>query len=811
MALTHEIRFALRGLMRRPGYAVVALLTIAIGIAVNTSIFSVVRAVLLRPLPYEHPASLTVFRQRSAATGFYISVSIPNYRDWGQTARSFQHYGADAGWGWVLTGRGPAELVNGRAVLGEFFQTLGVKPVLGRLIPAAETEPGAPLNVVLGYGFWQRQFGGDSAALGQTLVLNEQPYTVVGVLPQGWGWPNPTQEVYVPMGTIPNLPWDDRGSSFGTGIVARLAPGVTFDLARQDLDRVGRVVAEQAADGAAIPELHSATEQFVGDVKTPLYALLGGVAFVLLIAVANVANLQLARGEERRHEVAVRTALGAGRRRLVRQMLVESLVLSGVGGVLGVALAFAGVRALIPILPSGIPDALLARIGIDPVVLVFAVVLIVATGVLFGVVPALRATRVDPVHEMKNEGRTIAGRGRLRQSLVVAEVALAMVLLIGAGLMVRSLDALRSTDKGFDPEHVLAARMALPNKYADSTSWIQFHEQLVGDLQRLPGVEHAAVSLLVPLTGRSWEMRAAPEGVALDSAQRTSFLFNMVSDDYFQTLGVPLLEGRGFTPADRRDATPVAVVDERMAERFWPGESAVGKRIFLGDLAGGTMHDNPIPMYRTIVGVVKNVRHYELQEPSRVQGYIPFRQAYHRWGVGLSLMVRTAGDPAARASQVRNALAAVDPDVPLYQTRTLQSVVDDALSANRSMGKLFTLFGALALALAGIGIFGVMSYTVAQRTRELGIRMALGANARDVLRSVLGRGMTVAGLGVAIGLVVTPPLTRLVSGLLFGVRPFDAATYAALALFLLAVAGLAAYLPARRATRVDPVIVLKEQ
>jgi len=811
MALGQNIRFALRSLARRPGFATVALLTIAVGIAANTAIFGVVRAVLLEPLPFERANELVTLDQRDAETDFHISLSIPNYRDWNERQRSFASFGAAAGWGFVLTGSGPAEVVRGRVILGDFFKVLGVEPYAGRLIPGAETDIGAEPTAVLGYGFWQRQFGGRQDAVGETLLLDGRPYTVVGVVPPGWGWPDADQEFYLPMGTVPDLPWDDRESSFGTRAIARLAPGTTVQMAREDMARVGREVRAEHPEGGVIPEVRTLGDYLVGDARTPLYALVGGVAFVLLIAVVNVANLQLARGEDRHRELAVRTALGASRGTLIQQLLVESLVLSTIGGVLGVGLAWLSVRAIVPLLPAGIPAALLDRIGIDPVVLAFAAALVVTAGVLFGVVPALRAARVDPAHHMNSEGRATTGRGRLRNALVTAEVALAMVLLIGAGLMVRSFQALRSTDKGFVADHILTARLSMPDQYQDQQAWTAFYQRLLPSIAALPGVTRSAATLLVPLAGRSWEMRAVPEGRPLEEMDQHSFLFGIVSDDYFRTLGVPLVEGRGFTEADRADATPVAVVDERMAQEFWPGESAIGKQVFLSDFAPGSTHEHPIPIYRTVVGVAKNVRHYELAEPSRIEAYIPFRQAYQRWGLGLTLLLKTERNPESLATAVRREVAALDPDVPLSQVNTLQSLVNDELSANRSMGALFTMFGLIALLLAAIGVFGVMSYSVAQRTREMGIRMALGADARHVRAAVLQRGVAVSGLGIGLGLIAAPMLTRLVSGLLYGVSPFDPATYGALAAFLLGVAGVAAYLPARRATRVDPVIVLREQ
>lgn len=812
--LRQDFRFAIRQLRRRPGFTSVAVLTLALGIGATTAIFSVIHAVLIEPLPFEDAHELVTLDQQDAETGFPVSLSIPNYRDWRDRNRSFEYFGAAVtSWDLTLTGRGPAEVLDGCIVIGEFFETLAARAHAGRLIPAEQTEPGADPQVVLAYGFWQRQFGGDTAILGQTLVLDGKPYTAVGVLPQGWGWPSPDQDVYLPMGVLSDLPWDARHSSFGARAIARLLPGMTVEAAQEDMARVTREVMEATPQGAVIPEVRSFTEFFVGSARPRLLALVAGVGFVLLIAVANVANLLLARGEDRRQEVALRTALGASRSGLLRQMLTESLVLAAAGGTLGTILAWLGVGALVSLVRAGVPAQLLDRVDVDPVVLLFSASLVVATALLFGFLPALRASRVHPGHEFMGQVRVTAGRGRLRHALVAGEVALAMVLLIGAGLMIRTLGALQSVEKGFKVEGLLTARLTLPDSYRTQEGrWIGFYERLISELRTSPGVERSVASLLVPLDGRSWEWRAAPEGEPLDGFAPHSFLANIVSEGYFRALGVAILEGRGFAAADRQDSEPVAVVDERMAERFWPGESAVGKRVFLAEFAPGSTSENPIPLYRKVVGVARNVRHYELAEPSRIQAYVPFRQAFDDdGGAELAVLLETIGDPEALVPTLRRQVAALDPDVALHSVRSMQDWVDEELGPSRAMGRLFGLFGVVALVLAGIGIFGVMAYMVAQRTREVAIRMAVGADARRILGTVLGRGVAVSAVGVAVGFAAASLLTRLVRGLLYGVSPFDPVTYLALAALLLGVAATAAYLPARRATRVDPMATLREE
>lgn len=807
-----DLRHALRQLRRSPGFTAAAVLTLGLGIGATTAIFSVVQGVLLEPLPFENPESLVTMDQVQVENDVPMSLSIPNFRDWRDRNRVFERVAAAAPHALILSGRGPARVVQGRAILGEFFETLGVAPHRGRLIPGEETEPGADRVVVLAHGFWERELGGDPGILGEGLVLDGRVYTVAGILPPRWGWPNPEQDVYLPMGTVPGLPWDGRDQAFGARAIARLLPGTALETAQSDLDRIGREIQDEDPQGAVAAEVRPFQDYFVGDARAGLWALLAGVGLLLLVAVVNVTNLLLVRGEDRHSELAVRTALGAGRGRILRQLLAESLVLSAAGGALGIGLAWVAVAVLLPSLPNTVPQFLLGRVRIDAGVLGFSAGLAAVASLLAGLVPAVRASRAAPVTEMRGRGGASSRGGRLRHAFVAMQVATTLVLLLGAGLLVRSSGALRAVDKGFDADGVLTARLSLPDQYRDEESrWTGLYRQLLSDLSAVPGVETASASLLIPLDGRSWETRAAPEGEPLNGSPPHSHLFNIVSDDHFSTLRIPILEGRGFNAEDRRDGTPVTVVDERMAELFWPGESAIGKRVFLGEFAPESTHEQPIPMYRTVIGVAGHVRHYQVAEPSLIQSYTPYEQRFRGRGQELGILLRTAGPPESLAPSLRRVVGDLAPDVALRNVRSLESYVSDDLGATRAMGRLFALFGGLALALAGVGIFGVVAYAVRRQTRELGIRMAMGADARRILVLVLRGTMGASGIGVAIGLATALVVTRLLEGLLFGVSPFDPPTYALLTLFLLTVAAGAASLPALRATRVDPTEVLRHE
>lgn len=801
-----------RALARRPGFALVGIVTIALAIAGNAAIFSILKAVLLDPLPWRDAGELVTIDVKSTR-GFYVSTSIPNYRDWRDRTRSFQQYGGEAGWGFILTGRGQAEVVSARAVIGDLFPLLGLEPQLGRLFGAAETELGSEPIVVLGSRYWTTRFGANPAILGQALVLDGRPHTVVGVLRPDAGYPNADVNLYVPMGSIPDLPWEDRGSSFGTRIVARLAPGVTAAAALEDLNQATRAVVEQEGRDIATPEVRSLTTYFVGDVDTQIWILMGAVGFVLLIAVANMGNLTLARAEDRRREIAVRTALGAGRKALIRALLSESVMLSIAGGTVGLVLSLGAVRLALPLLPDTVPAALRERIGIDVGVAAFAFVVAALAGALAGLVPALRLSDPDLAQDLREGSRGTggAGRQRLRAGLVVTEVALALVLLIGASLMLQSLRNLRSADKGFNDEGVLTVRVPLADdRYGTRERRLGFYQELLTRAEALPGVQSAAMALLLPLSQRSWELGVLPDNMPYDREQQQSVLFNVVSPSYFETMGVSLLDGSVFTGAERDETELVAVIDETMAAKFWPGERAVGKRITI-DLAEGSTDDRPIPLYRTVIGVVKNVRHYDLSTPSRIQVYVPMGQPLARWGATLNLILRAGVPPMALLPIVAREIEAMDPAVPPSGARPLSEYVAGDLSTSRAMGAVLGVFGALALVLSAVGIFGVMSYMVLRRTKEIGIRVALGAAPAQVAAWVARYGVRLAAVGIAAGLLGAAVLTRVLRGLLYEVGPLDPVLYALLSVVLLGVAALATYLPARRAARVDPVTALSQE
>ena len=810
-SLLRSFQLAARGLFRRPGFAAVCIATIAIAIAANTAVFSVVHGTLLRPLPFRDPERLVTFDTR-ANTGFLISLSIPNYRDWRDRNRAFEAFAGQAPWTLRLTGRGPAQIVEARAVLGDLFGTLGIPAVLGRVFGAAEApdhEGGEPV-AVLGHSFWQERFGGDPGLLGQTLRLGGKNYTVVGVLAPEAGFPNPQVEVYLPMATLSELPWDDRDSGFGADALARMRPGVTLAAAREDMARVNREVEELAGKTASKAEVRSLEAFYVGDVRGQLWILMGAVGFVLLIAVANVGNLMLARGEDRYRELAVRSALGAARGRLVGLLLTEALLISVVGGALGAGLAYLAVGALVPLLPTEIPAILRSHVRVDATVLLFGIGLALLVGLGFGLVPALRSTRVNLAGAFKSGARTTdAGRGGLRSTLVVVEVALALVLLVSAGLMLKSLDRLLHVDKGFDARNVLTGAVSPSGaRIPDAERWRGFYDELRQRAEALPGVRSAAFALLLPLAHRSWELRIHPEGVPVLRETGQSVLYNIVSPEYFATFGVALVRGRGFNAGDRESTVPVAIIDETMAAKLWPNDDPIGKRVTFESSSDSA---DAVPVYRTVIGVAKNVRHYELMTLSRIEVYVPLDQAGRRWGNAMRIALKTEGEPERATTALRALVAQMDKDATLWQVQPLEAYVDAATARSRAMTRMLSGFGAGALLLAALGIFGVMSYAVTRKTREIGIRVALGAAPRDVLRWVGGRALSLTGLGLLLGAAGAAALTRVLGKALFQVSPLDPLTYIWVMLVLGGVALLAAWLPARRAARVEPVTILNEE
>jgi predicted permease len=803
--LRQDVVHAVRALRRRPWLAGVAIATMAIAIAANSAIFSIVSAVLIKPLPFPRPSQLVTMDSRSYK-GFSVSTSMPNYRDWRDRTRSFQSFAGSAGWDMTLTGEGPARVLEGRALVGDFFGLLGMRPALGRL-PAADEladHAGMPAIAVLGNGFWREHFGGDVSVVGRTMRLEGVPYTIVGVLPAGVGFDDPSIEIYFPMGSLPGLPWDDRDSGFGMRGFARLKPGVDQQAAQQDLDRVGREV-RAGSPTAALPELHSLTEYLVGDVQGQLRILMAAVVFVLLITVANVGNLLMARAEERQRELQVRAAIGAGRGDLARLLLVEAVVLAVAGGAVGIVLAFVALQVLVPLLPTDLPALLVQRVHVDGIVLAFSVLATVAAGILAGLGPVLKFARSPSGVTLRSGARVSAGSNRLRWSLVVLEVTLAVVVIVGAGLMVTSLNRLAHVDKGFQETGVLTVAVG-PASFGDSAkTWRAFYAELKDRAAALPGVRAAALTMLVPLSHRAWELRIHPAGVPVADATGQSVLYNVVSPEYFPVFGIALLRGRGFAPSDRDGAPLVTVVDETLAERFWPGADPIGQRVtFERDSAGA-------PVYRTVVGVARNVRHYDLRVPSRIQVYVPALQTAQRCCMTLRLALQTAVPPAQVVGPLRAMVAQLSAESPVTQIETLTEYVDHALAAPRAMTRVLAVFAGVALGLAALGVFGLVSFDVSRRLREIGIRVALGASAAGVVAWVVRRAVGPALVGVAVGLVAAAFLTRVLASLLFEVSPLSLPVYGAAAASLGAIAILAALLPARRATQVNPVVILSEE
>ncbi len=803
-----DFRQAIRGLLRRPGFTLLAVGALALGVGASTAVYSLVQNVLLDGLPYEEPERLVTPDARTPQ-GFLVSLSIPYYREWSERSRSFTDWGGSAGWSFVRPGVDGSEFLNARLVLGDFFATLGLRPALGRLPTGAETWPGAEPHVVLGDAYWRRAFGGDPRVIGEPFTTDRFVGTIVAVLPPGAGYPSAEVEVYLPIGVMADLPWDERLESFGMRAVARLAPGVTLESAQSDLSDVAAGLAAEYGEPVALPELRRLEDLFLADVRTGIWTLMGAVTLLLLIACANVANLALARGEGRARELAVRTALGAGRGRLVGLLLTESALLAALAGALGVAFAALVVGPLPSLLPLDLPALVAGRVSLNAPVLAFAMAITVLSAAIFGLLPALRLGLRGDRHRLYQGTRTAGGGGRearrLRDGLVVTQVAMSLVLLVGAGLLTRSLHRLANVDKGFVAEHVISARLQAQEGTFDSVERRHaFYDELVAELEASPDVLSAAATQLIPLVPRSWERVIAPEGASLDVNEMASVLYNVVSPKYFQTLGIPLLRGRAFSESDRDGAVRVAIIDETMAARFWPGEDPIGKQVTFNPPAP----DHP-PTWMTVVGVAANTRHYELESQSRIQIYVPMRQAPP---MGLSVAVKHRPGAAAQAADLlRRTLAELEPGIAIADLRPLDDRVADALGTRRALGGVTVLFGTFAALLASFGIFGVLSLAVARRRQELGVRMAVGATPAHVLHLVLRYGVSLAAIGCGLGLLGALAGNRLIATLLFHVHPFDPLIYATVTAAMLAVAAAAALAPAARAARTDPMEALRHE
>jgi predicted permease len=816
--LLADLRHAVRRLGRAPAFALISVVTLALGIGANTAIFSLVSAVLLRPLPYED-ADRVVMLWTDTRPGETTWLSAREITTYGDEAKTLQGIAGATSVGANLTGGDEPERVIGAAVTPNAFPILGVDPQLGRAFVEAEGAPGGDEVVVLGHGLWQRRFGGAPDIVGQVIQVNGRPRTVVGIMPAGFRLPldyreERPSELWIPLVIDRANPgsWGNRGNV----AFARLAPGVTPERASAELDIIThRWIAEgylhEQGDRRWFRQAVPVRELLVGDVRRPMLILFGAVGLVLLIACANVANLMLARGDERRREIAIRTALGAARGRVIRQLLAESLVLAAAGAALGTALAWAGTRALIAIDPAALPRVTDARL--DAGVLAFTTALALLTGILFGLAPALQLSRPELTGMLRDGGRGgTAGRARqrFRRGLAVVEMAFSVILLVGAMLLVRSLIELRRVDLGFAPRGALTARLTLPTaSYPGDTNVVAFYEQLLERLGQLPGVGAVAATRILPLTGTIGDWSITLEGQAFDPRQNPNGDWQVVTPGYFETMRISLVRGRTIARTDHAGAPVVAVINETMAERYWPGGDAIGRRFHLGT------NEQP---WVTIVGIARTVRHNAVLEEPRAEMYLPHAQFPVEAGFAPRAMTvvlrgegRTASDPLALAGPLRAVVRQLDPNLPLADVRTLEQVTNAALAPQRFTTTLLGLFAALAVVLAAIGIYGLISLLVAQRTNELGIRMALGARGRTILAMVLGQGMAIAAAGVALGLAGALALTRLLEKLVYGVTTLDPLTFTLVPVLLGGVALFACAVPARRAAAVDPAVALRQE
>ncbi|HLN97217.1 MAG TPA: ABC transporter permease [Pyrinomonadaceae bacterium] len=815
-----DLRYGIRMLLKNPGITFVVILALALGIGANTAIFSVVDAVLLRPLPYPESDRLVFLNETSKAMD-EISISYPNFTDWRNQNHVFEKIGVYNRGSYNLTGAGEAERIITGQVSADMFAALRANPALGRLFTNDEDKPGAAPVVLLSYPLWQRRFGGQASILKQPLTLNGKSYTVIGIMPKDFQFPSRV-EMWVPVGQLSGEPsWQQRGNHPGLYGVARLKPGVSFEQAKAEMDTIGANLEKQyqdsnAGNGIGIRPL---LELFVSEIRRALWVLFAAVAFVLLIACANIANLLLARAQSRQKEMAIRSAMGAGRWRIARQLLTESVLLALLGGTLGMLFARWGIDLILYISPDAIPRA--REISLDWRVLAFTIGLSFVTGILFGLVPALQAGVVDVHETLKETGRGTSGRHWLRSSLVVAEVATTLVLLVGAGLMIRSFYRLQKVDPGFSYDHLTSFSVSLPRKkYAGPEQREQFYNRLLENLRTLPGVEASAAASGLPLGNNGWQTSFTIDGQPPPPREQTPLMEAcLVTPDYFKAMNIPLKSGRVFDSHDDRsalvgkdlsqlkeDEREVAalnsiVIDEEFARRYWHNEDAVGKRIRLG---GGTDPKTPV---LTVLGVVGRVKMEGLsQDSKRVQGYFPFSQIPND---DMTVIIKAAGDPNQLIAAVRQQVKVIDPDQPIYSIRTMDDIRAESVAPERLNLTLLTIFAGIALVLAIVGTYGVMSYSVTQRTHEIGIRMAIGAQPRDVFRMVVRQGMMLALIGVGCGLLGAFGLTRLMTSMLFGVEPTDPATFTAIAVLLTGVALVACYVPGRRATRVDPVVSLR--
>ena len=814
LSVGQDLRHGARLLWKSRAFSAIALAALALGIGATTAIFSVVDAVLLKPLPFQEPGRLLViYEKNSAANRFRLFVAPANFSDWQRQSHTLEamaplQQGLRANLGAGPNGRGEPEELRVERVSAALFPLLGVQPLVGRAFREDEDRPGHTNFALLSHKLWQRRFAADPSVAGSSIRLREQSYTVLGVMPPRFSVLDPEVDLWVPLGLNPG---DARAASGrGLTVIGRLRPGVGIEQARRELDAIGAraETAHPALDKGYRPsvfpfrdELVSLHDERMGSTERALLVLLAAVGVLLLMACVNVANLLLTRGAARRKEIAIRTALGATRNRVVTQLLAEGMVLSLAGGAAGILLAFGAIALLRWLGPADLPR--LADVRVDARLLLFALGTSLATGLAFGVVPALQATGLHLNSSLLEGGRggTTGKFGRLlRSALVVVEVALAVVLLIGAGLLARSFLRLRAASPGFPPDHLLTFRLPLAGRNASPDRRAAFVQQACERIAALPGVRGAGAVNVLPLTGLGTGSMFSVEGRPVAPEHRPMGLVRSVTPTYFRTAGIPLVAGRDLSPSDTRDSSPVVVVNQTMARRFFPDGNVLGSRLKLDELANGWTG--------AIVGVVGNVSPARLEGEDWPTAYVPYAQ----WSVSAMVMVaRTAAAPLSLASAVAREIHAIEPEQPVAEEKPMEEVFDRAVAGSRFDAVVTGMFALIAFALAALGIYGVISYGVTERTHELGIRAALGAQRTDVLKLVLGQGARLAACGIAAGLAGAWALTRLMTTMLYGVPPTDFYTYAAIAILLAGVALLASYIPSRRAMALDPVMALRHE
>jgi putative ABC transport system permease protein len=806
--LIKDIRFGARMLVKSPVVTIVAIVALTLGIGANTAIFSVVNAVLLRTFPYAEPEQLVlVWEKRQGGRTDQNVINLGNFSDWKEQNQVFSDMAVFFDRALNLTSDGEPEEVPGQFGTTNLFSVLGTNPLLGRTFIADDARDNQPSVVIISYALWQRRFGGDSNIVGRQITLNNGPNTIIGVMPAGFGWhiqrgnqPSKPADIWMPFQITNDL--RVRRGRFASS-VARLKPGVSIEQAKREMDTIGARLAQQYPDfnttwGVNVVPLRT---QFTGEIRRPLLILLGAVGFVLLIACANVANLLLARASSRRKEIAVRAGLGASRWRIARQLLTESVLLSLIGGGLGVLVAWWGTKALVALSPPALID--LKHVGVSWTVLGFTVGLSLLTGIIFGLAPALEATRFDLQGSLKEGGKNVggtAGGSHLRNAFVVTQVALALVLLVGAGLLVKSFNRLQSVDPGFNSQHLLTMRVSLPfAKYDTEQKRIDFFQQAITQMRSLPGVVSVGAINTAPFTGlysgTTVEIAGAPK---LPPEQELKTGVCVTDANYFQTMQIPLKRGRLYTQQETTEMRHVVLVNETFVNKNLGGEDPIGKRVII------YMKQENVPT--EIIGVVADHKHLGLDLPIEPMAYWPHAEL--PFG-GMTVMLRTTSDASAVAPPARGVIRALDPLQPIGEVSTMESLLSVSVARSRFSAFLLTVFSVVALVMAAVGIYGVMSYTVLQRTHEIGVRMALGAQPRDVLRLVVTKGIVLGVIGVIVGLAASFGLTRLLATLLFDVRATDRTTFAAVSLGLFLITLLACYVPARRATKVDPLKALR--